>query len=862
MWRLMPVRSRSVPNFPRLWLLLLLSGSVLALGRWPLGPAHRGGARVFAGPNRADPTSDAAAHAHFHERVAPLLTARCLGCHAGKTPAGGLSLEDARQLHDQREAGQVVHPGDWASSLLWEVIGGTGEPPRMPKQGPPLTAAELETLKQWLVAGAPWPAETRLTISERDSTWWSLRPLSEQRDAWFDATGWARNRIDAAIRERAGPDLGPAPEASREVLIRRLTFDLTGLPPTPEEVAEFTADDDPQAYVKLVERLLASPAHGERRARQWLDVAHFGESDDFGRDYLRPNAWPYRDWVIGAWNADLPLDRFVALQIAGDALDPDDPQGVTATGFLAGGPWDYTGHVLLFDDSSEKEATRYLDRDDMLGSTFSSFASLTVQCARCHDHKFDPISQAEYYALQAVFAGSNRADRPRDARVQYDPATRWWLLPSVCSLLASVLMAGVVGLVRKWPRRLLRGSAWLLGTLSLLAVATVWGVWLTDLRDLPRRVENRLQSTLGLSRPLRFDPVYEGAPKVYAVASVFPRLETKTGSYAPAPGDRLRPVHLLRRGNVTQPGERAAPGALRAVAGCSGELSLAGPDSDATRRAALARWFIQPGNPLIWRTMANRVWQFHFGLGLVDTPNDFGRMGSPPTHPELLEELARELRDHHGSLKRLSREIVLSATYRQSAHPTVSYAEVDAGNRLLWAGPSRRLDAESLRDAMLACAGVLNRQMGGPGFRTFELASERADIMQYDYNAVDLNQPDRQRRSIYRFLARSEPDPFFEALDCPAPSQAVPLRSETNTALQALAMLNDRLVFDLSERFAQRILAEGPSPEQAVARAWELALQRPATPEELRPLLALAEVQGLPAVCRVLWNSNAFHFVD
>ena len=803
---------------------------------------------------------------HFRLRVAPLLTARCLSCHHDSRPAGGLSLVDARLLDSRREAGLVVDRQEWQSSLLWEVVGGTGAKPRMPRQGAPLTADELEVLRTWLASGAPWPDGVRLTPPADDATWWSLRPLPESRIARPVSAGWGWNAIDAAIRERAGPEMGPAPEASRAVLIRRLSFDLTGLPPTPEEVAEFVADEDPQAYWKLVERLLASPAYGERRARQWLDVAHFGESDDFGRDYLRPNAWPYRDWVIRAWNADLPYDRFVAMQVAGDALWPSDPDAATATGFLAAGPWDYTGHVLLFDDSKEKEAARYLDRDDMLGTTFSSFASLTVQCARCHDHKFDPISQAEYYGLQAVFAGANRADRPRDARLEYNPRHRWWLLPALGTAVGGLFAALLWGLARwcgrRWQRRWPWGVAGLgwLGTAA--ALAGVWTIWARDVRDLPRRIEARLERDLGLPRPLRYDPVYEQADKVYAVASLFPRQESKTGTYEPAPGNRLRPVHLLKRGNVEQPEAPARPGALQAVAGCPGELTLAGPDSDTTRRAALAGWLTERGNPLIWRTMANRLWQFHFGLGLVDTPNDFGRMGSRPTHPELLDELAAGLRDHGGSVKWLTRELVCSATYRQTAHPAVSQAEVDAGNRLLWAGPSRRLDAESLRDAMLAVAGVLNRQMGGPGFRTFELVAADANIMQYDYDAVDLNQPDQQRRSVYRFLARSAPDPFFEALDCPAPSQAVPLRAETNTALQALAMLNDRLVLALSERLAERVRAENIPPSQAVARAWELALQRPATEDELRALQPLYESDGLPAVCRVLFNMNAFHFVD
>jgi mono/diheme cytochrome c family protein len=710
-------------------------------------------------PAAADPVD-------FRKDIQPIFQARCISCHGPETQKHGLRLDIRAAALEGGESGPVIVAGQsTASSLLRRVVSERpGE--RMPPQGKRLTPGQVALLRAWIDQGAPWPEEAPPARASLKPPGWSLQPLRRPLVPVLgtNEVNWARNPIDAFIRARQRPlGLAPSPEADRLTLLRRLYFDLLGLPPSPAEVQAFLQNHDPLAYEQLVERLLASPRYGERWGRHWLDIVHYGDTHGYDKDKLRPNAWPYRDYVIRALNEDRPYERFVAEQVAGDVLYPGTAAGIVALGFLAAGPWDYVGQAELREGTLDKKITRTLDRDDMVATTLNTFCSLTVQCARCHDHKFDPITQEDYYSLQAVFAGVDRADRPYTAQA-------------------------------------------------------------------------------GPSKP----------GLVYAAASHFQPFGTFTPTEAKA-----RPIYLLRRGSETSPIREVGPGTVSCLPGLRCRFP-AGAEGE--RRADLARWLIDRQNPLTWRSIVNRVWHYHFGRGIVDTPNDFGRMGGVPSHPELLDWLAVEIRDGGQSLKRLHRLIVTSATYRQASATCEPFARIDSGNQYLWRMNRQRLDAEEFRDAVLVASGKLSPQMYGPGFRPFGFQDDHSP--RYRYEDYDPDDPASHRRSIYRFIVRSVPDPFLESLDCADPSQLVPRRNETLTALQALTLLNDKFMVRMAEHFAGRVASQGPGLSVQLSAAYRLALGRNPRAEEIELLTSFAQQHGLANACRLLLNTSEFSFID
>jgi hypothetical protein len=650
---------------------------------------------------------------------------------------------------------------------------------------------------------------------EEAGTWWAFRPIArpavpETRSAW------PRTPIDRFVLAKLEENgLAPSPECSRRELIRRLTFDLTGLPPSPAEVAAFLDDPAPDAYERVVDRLLASPRHGERWARHWLDLVHYGDSHGYDKDKRRPNAWPYRDYVIRAFNSDKPYARFIEEQVAGDVLHPDDPDGIAAVGFLAAGPWDFVGHVELREGTVDKEITRSNDRDDVVATVLSTFASVTAHCARCHDHKFDPIPQADYYRLQAVFAGIDRADRPFDAEPEIHRRRRS-LAAERKDVLARMEAPGEGGAVPGSDRAALEAR--------IAAVDR-------EIAALPP----------------------EG--RVYAAASDF----KPDGSFTPARGPRA--IHILHRGDVRQPGKLVGPGALSVLPGLDRHFTGLGPESgEAERRAALARWLADPENPLVWRSIVNRTWHHHFGRGIVETPSDFGRMGTLPTHPELLDWLAAWFVENGGSLGKLHRLIVTSAAYRQSSLDDPAKARSDADNRFLWRMNRTRLDAESVRDAILSASGRLDLAMGGPADHHFAFKDDHSPV--YDYAAFDPGLAAGRRRSIYRFIVRSVPDPFFECMDGADPSILTPKRCTTVTALQALALLNSPFAIAGAEQLAARLRAARGDAAGQVEEAFLLALGRPPSAAEAGAVGRHAAAHGLESACRVILNMNEFIFID
>ncbi len=759
----------------------------------------------------------------------------------------------------------------------------------MPKGRPALSKEQTQWIQQWIKQGCPWPVGRELKAKlEPDTSWWSLQPLVDQPIPQAMHQGFIShpaNAIDEFIDFQLNTHaLQPAPPASRRELIRRVTIDLTGLPPEPAEIAAFQADQRPDAYERLIDRLLASPAYGERWARHWLDVVHYGETHGYDKDKLRLNAWPYRDYVIRAFNSDKPYARFVQEQIAGDCLWPDDPDGIEALGFLAAGPWDFIGHAEVPESKLDGRIARHLDRDDMVQNTFLTFQSLTIGCAQCHAHKFDPISQAEYYGLQSVFAALDRTDRQyyRDPALQAsfaklkaeqrqlemeesalrakmaewggeelarldkliaasksatpayppehgyhsaiesrDDVTKWvqidlgeplsiaqvqwiachddfagigdgfgapvrWKIEASTSadftepfmlwdqtssdfarpgvkINARQFQAVKARAVRFTATRLAprqndyilalaelrvldeQGNNVALGkpvsALDSIEAPIRWsrgnlvddkypqrvaaqGKQLAELeserqtllsRVVPPEELKRREQVVSRLATIRSEQAQLPPPSAAYVATIHYGQGTFTGT-GPS-GGKPRLVQVLPRGDVSKTGPPAEPRTLA----CLHELKpeLAGLDSsDGQRRTALAQWLSDRNNPLTWRSIVNRVWAYHFQRGIVETPNDFGRMGAEPSHPELLDRLAYELREHQ-SIKQLQRQIVLSQTYQRTAQANAALVEADPTNRWLARSPRRRLEAEAVRDCMLATAGLLRREMGGPSYQDF-----------------------------------------------------------------------------------------------------------------------------------------------
>ncbi len=809
----------------------------------------------------------------YSSSIQPLLTARCIACHPSTGGQAGLSLASHADVLRGGNSGAAVVPGDPSASLLLRRV--SGQSPEMPPVGEPLTPPQVALLERWIAAGAPQGAEDD---GAPDQTWWSFRELVRPAVPQPVAAR-GTNPIDRFIAARLAENgLSPSRPADRTTLVRRLSFNLHGLPPSPAEVDAFVNDSSPDAYQRLVDRLLASPRYGERWGRHWLDVAHYGESHGYDKDKARRNSWPYRDYVIESFNRDKPYARFIREQIAGDILWPGEPDGLIATGFVAAGPWDYVGHAELREGTKDKKLARLLDRDDMVAATMSSFTSLTVHCARCHDHKFDPIQQADYYALQAVFAGVDRAEQP----YFHDPEThargrRLWLAIGKAEAALEPFRLQIEEGTGEEVRRIDKQK-------SALAQES------TDLLpkvgeiDTPESIARR-KEIAGLIKQLDAErkaltlaamsaadraQFSELSEQLDALNAEFAALPEPKYVYSAAnyfkthgrfiPSGEPRPVYLLAKGSVESPQQRARPGAVTAVAGLEARFGIDSAQGEGAARAALAAWLAHGDNPLTWRSIANRVWHYHFGRGLVETPNDFGRMGAMPTHPALLDWLASEVRDSGGSLKRLHRLILLSATYRQSSAERADQAKIDSCNQFLWRMNRTRLDAEAVRDSVLAVAGQIDLQMGGPSAEHFFFKDDHSPV--YDYTRFDFSSAAARRRSVYRFLVRSVQDPFMESLDCADPSLLVPKRSSTLTAIQALALLNDPLMIGQARHFADRLRAVSAESEERLQLGFRLAYGRSATDSEVAALAEYSDKHGLESAARLLFNGNEFIFVD
>ena len=786
-------------------------------------------------------TTTVADDSSFHDTVVPIFQRRCLSCHNDNDRKGDFSLASWESIEDSG----MVEAGDPEASHLIDQISPDGsDRPAMPKDADPLTKDEVAAIREWIAAGAKWPAGFVLQPAEvTDTDWWSLLPLARPNIPTppTDESSWIRTPIDAFVLQRQlEKGIRPAPEANGRTLIRRIYFDLIGLPPSPEDIEEFLHEyqhDADRALSDLVDRLLASTHYGERWARHWLDIVHYGDSHGYDKDKLRPNAWPYRDYVIRSLNSDKPYGRFVKEQLAGDVLYPDQRHLIPATGFIAAGPWDFIGHHELPETKQDGRIARNLDRDDMVVNTMQTFCSVTVGCARCHNHKFDSISQEDYYSLQAVFAAIGRSDRPYDPDPQVG-ASRYQLTTKKQQLISQ--------------RELLQQP---------------------DTRDKASGDRRQAQLSQIDAELEQVTEALTGLPErqfVYAAATHFDR----SGNHIPTKGVP-KPIHVLKRGNIDDHLQLVGPGTLRFPNAMPGRFALAADHTEGDRRIALANWIVDPQNPLTWRSIVNRIWLYHFGRGIVDSPSDLGRMGQKPTHPALLDWLAIEFRDGGAwiakaqSIKQLHKLIVTSATYRQASNNDADsdldtdhkFAALDGDNAFYWRANRRRLEAEAIRDATLWVAGKLDRKMFGPGFQDFVL-EQTAHSPQFMYAKHDPDDPKSHRRTVYRFLPRSQPQPFMETLDCADPSQQVAKRDETVTALSALALLNNKFMVRMAEHFAARLEARSSERTEQIDIAIQLALGRPATSEERAEFVVHADKHGLASACRLILNLNEFVFVD
>ena len=1078
----------------------------------------------------------------FTSEIRPILEARCLGCHGPDKQKGGLRFDLKASALAGGDSGPAISPGKPEESLILERVSSLERGERMPPEGDPLTPEQIRQLRDWVQAGAAWPDSGLDTASE---THWAFQPLL--RPAVPDLAGdlVGHNPVDQFLFEtliRNG--LNPSPEANRRTLIRRLSFDLRGLPPTPEEVQDFVADVDPGAYEKLVDRWLASPQFGERWARHWLDVVRFAESNGFETNTTRANAWPYRDWVIASFNSDRPFDQFVQMQLAGDTLGSDE-----ATGFLVGGPMDQ----VKSPDPVLTSQQRADELHDMVSTTSSAFLGLTLGCARCHNHKFDPISQNDYYAVKAVFEGVNHGERPQrgpnaaeqQARSEvirkelaqigenlknYEPVAQ----PDQVRVIAADDLTATTRLIDfQGPAPLKPGTArgeasdpgegqrpptlshgylfaeaeardlltWNPGRSGVYRIEVSWGsgwhthtaeahylldqdgdlatpadqvplgtvdqqkfadgtgsvpnaaLW-SGFKDLgvqtfgpasrlvlragqkrafvsadlvrftlanPNPSASRpnarrpVQATLNIDR---FPPVearfvrfiiegssqsqpcldelevFSAGPESKNVAlasagakvtasgslpgyeihklehvndgrygnewswisneadrgtvtielaapAVIDRVVWSRDRYQPprfqdrlanryrieisqngeqwtevassadrvpfrAPDDSLNAsdafsetstsaqrdeladlrsrslvltqelagfsrqnliyagrfeakpgvTRRLHRGDPMQPREEVQPGAIAAL----GNGNLIGAEAiEPQRRLALGRWITGSAQPLAARVIVNRLWQHHFGTGLVDTPSDFGRNGGRPSHPELLDWLAAELVGNGWNLKPLHRLILSSHAYRQASTRRNDLARIDSADRLLGRFPPRRLEAEAVRDAILQVSGVLDSRMGGPGFDLFEPNTNYVKV----YKSRKDFGPPEFRRMVYQAKPRMQLDDTFGAFDCPDAGQIAPKRHRSITPQQALSLLNSPFTLDQATRFSSRLEQQcGPAPQAQIEQAFQLALQRSPDTNERSAAEALVAEHGLATLCRALLNANEFLFLE
>ena len=941
--------------------------------------------------------------AFFEQKIRPVLVEQCYSCHSAeaKKLKGNLYLDSRAGWQKGGDSGEpAIVPGKPEESLLIRTLRHEEEGLEMPPKKPMLPDAVIADFIAWVKMGAPDPRDGQpLAVNRADKTWWSLQPLKVVSASAENSNLELKLKplsvdsfIEAKLKEKG---LVLNPPADPRALIRRLTYDLHGLPPTPEEVEAFVRDwhqtdpsDRTDLVASLVDRLLASPRYGERYGRHWLDVIRVGESNGFERNFIIDDLWPFRDYVIRSINDDKPFDRFITEHLAGDVIGRDDPAVEIGSAFLVAGPYDDVGNQDPVAQANIRAATL----DDMVTATGGAFLGLTVNCARCHNHKFDPIPAEDYYRMKSAFEGVKHGRRvltTAEARQAHQQA----LAPLNAELarlqaeqaalekaIAQRAKAALAGLQHDRPKvdphgteetfapvqaRQLRfviesftsdyqggnvrrgggkltefevfdtngrnvalathgtqaegarsavaedfpeaygpqycidgtlGEAWFIGnppvlTLTFAQPETIERIRFVNARGERGTDESKVRGAtpteyavqvsldgetwttvvseagrepatpghaLALARATviteaeqaRLNDLVKRMAAVQAQINRLPKLPQVWAGLFSQPKDATR---LHKGGDPMKPGDIVVPASLSVLSEVTPAYVLPADAPEGERRLALARWITQD-NPLTARVLANRVWQWHFGTGLVDTPSDFGFLGSRPTHPELLDYLAQRLIAHGWRLKALHREILLSRTYLQSAAHRADGAAADAASRLLWRFPPRRLSAEEIRDTMLAVAGKLQLEpMGGPGFRLYKFTQNNVCT----YFPLDQHGPETYRRAVYHQNARASVVDLLTDFDFPDIAFAAPVRANTTTPLQALTLFNHRFTLDMATALGERLAAG-----DEVGSAYRLVFQRAPSPAERDAAEALVANHGRQALCRALLNANELLFLD
>jgi mono/diheme cytochrome c family protein len=912
----------------------------------------------------ADATST---KADYSKIVAPIFKTHCTSCHGSKKQKSQLRLDTPQGILAGGNSGEPAFiSGNAEESYLIHLVSGKNPDQVMPPEGPRLTDQEIETLKQWINEGALMPGSGSDVSPTLTTDHWSFQPVNAISPPQTEHP-FLLNPIDAFVfRTVAQKGLQPSPITDRRTLIRRLYLTVHGLPPSPEEVEQFVNDKAHGAYQRQIDRVLNSPRYGERWARHWLDVVRYADTNGFETNRERKTAYRYRDYVINAFNQDKPYNEFILEQIAGDSTGDE-----IGTGFLVAGPYD----IVKSPDINLTLMQRQDELADMINTTGTTFLGLTIGCARCHNHKFDPILQKDYYAVQAVFAGVNHGERSLRKPVTKDSVNAVSILETELSktekelsnlrslaeskpsksgqgiLRASVnaqkneetfphtkarfikftidattggaepcidelevyntdgknialasqgTVPSASGSLTGYPIHKLEhindgqtgnNRSWISnsgrnGWVQLRFVETqsihrvVWGRdrngSFADRLATDYRIEASLdgeqwQSLTSSEDRARFDrksnpndfvtdlPPADAA-RARALIAKSNRLNTqisdrRNGPKAWVANFSQAPVtHRLYRGEPTQKREAVAPDALTVM----GSLGMSMDEPESQRRSKFAKWIANKANPLTARVLVNRLWHYTFGRGIVETPSDLGVNGIPPSHPELLDWLAQEFMASGWSIKHIQRLILSSHTFQQSSDSNPEAAQVDAGTKYLWRFPPRRLEAEAIRDSMLAVSGALDLKQGGPGFYLHEVQVE--NVMHYF--PKETFGPPEFRRMVYLFKIRQEQDAIFGSFDCPDGNQTIPKRSRSNTPLQALNLFNSPFVIQQAEHLTRRLEAKGiGNPAAQIDRAFQLFFSRPPDSFELETSKEMIQSEGLRAFCRALYNTSEFLFV-
>jgi len=790
-----------------------------------------------ASPQEPSPRSAAIS---FSRTIQPILAKRCFSCHGPDVQESGLRFNDREAALGETASGsRAIVPGDLQASVLLERVVSADPTERMPPEGEPLGPEEVESLKAWIAQGAPWEQH------------WAFQPLQNPEPPGDVEADWGKNPVDAFIASAlAERGLRPNPSADWRTLVRRAYLDLWGLPPTEAQIQAFLVNDSESRWADLIDQLLSSPHYGERWGRHWLDLVRYAETNSFERDGAKPNAWKYRDYVIRSFNDDKPYDQFLCEQMAGDELDVVTPETLAATGFYRLGIWD--------DEPADPLQARYDELDDLMTTAGQVFLGLTINCARCHDHKIDPIPQADYYSMLAYFADvtpyGTRGNQQENNQVEVSgPGVREKYQEldlrerQLSDALREIEQEGIVKMPAPDQR------------------ATEGGEREKVLRE-------KLQSYLTADRWEEYSKKKDERKGVREQRSQLPPREFLLGLARCEP--KPEPTRILLRGNPHVPGDEVQP-RLPQIFG-SASLSLPAVADHAKtlgRRRVFAMWLVSKENLLTSRVIANRIWQFHFGRGIVRSTNNFGQMGDPPTHPLLLDWLARRLMDEGWKLKPLHRLIMTSRAYQMSSRANDEGLAADPGNDMFWRFDPRRLSAEEVRDGILQASGSLNRETYGPSIYPELSAEVLAGQSQPGSGWGRSSEEQRNRRSVYIHVKRSLLTPILSVFDYPEPDRSCEARFMTLQPGQALSLMNSQFVHEQAAILARSIAATaGDQTASQIDRTIRTVLGRPATADEtaeglalidqMRSEYAISPENALQLYCLTVLNWNEFMFVE